>query len=175
MTTFFITATGTDIGKTFVARGLIHHFRRRGRTVEAIKPVVSGFDARNPEKSDPGLLLAALGRPVSSDEIARISPWCFAAPLSPHSAARREDRDIELQAVVACCRAAEGMPADLLFIPSAALSRSTKQSAPSRRLRRPPTSSPCRGYRTACSTIPPSCALPSPFINSSSRAEQAAR
>ena len=28
MTAFFITATGTDIGKTFVATGLIRHMQR---------------------------------------------------------------------------------------------------------------------------------------------------
>ena len=34
MTAVFITATGTDIGKTFIARGMIHHLRARGRTVD---------------------------------------------------------------------------------------------------------------------------------------------
>jgi len=32
-----VTSTGTDIGKTFVARGLIQQLRARGRTVEAFK------------------------------------------------------------------------------------------------------------------------------------------
>ena len=31
MTAFFITATGTDIGKTFVATGLIRHMQATGR------------------------------------------------------------------------------------------------------------------------------------------------
>jgi hypothetical protein len=45
---------GTDVGKTFVATSLIRHFRRMGRLVDAIKPVVSGFDPTQAATSDPG-------------------------------------------------------------------------------------------------------------------------
>jgi dethiobiotin synthetase len=119
MTAFFVTSTGTDIGKTFVTRGLIRHFRSQGRSVEAIKPIVSGFDPREADGSDPGLLLAALGRPVRVDEIARVSPWRFAAPLSPHIAARRENREVDFSAILAFCREATTTRADALFIESA--------------------------------------------------------
>jgi dethiobiotin synthetase len=100
MTAIFITATGTDIGKTFVAAGLIRHWRAAGRKVEALKPVVTGFDPFATTASDPGLLLAALGRPVTETEIERIAPWRFAAPLSPDMAARRERRTIHFDALV---------------------------------------------------------------------------
>ena len=90
MTAIFITATGTDIGKTFVAASLIGHFRQMGRLVEAIKPVVSGFDPAQAATSDPGVLLKALGLPVTAPQIERISPWRFRAALSPDLAARRE-------------------------------------------------------------------------------------
>ena len=46
------------------------------------------------------MLLAALGRPIDADEIERISPWRFAAPLSPDMAARRENRAIDFDALV---------------------------------------------------------------------------
>ena len=36
MTAVFITATGTEIGKTFIARGMIAELRARGRSVEAL-------------------------------------------------------------------------------------------------------------------------------------------
>ena len=104
MTTTFITATGTDIGKTFVTAGLIRHIRAAGRTVDAIKPVVSGFDPDAWQESDPAMLLAALGRPITLEEAGRVSPWRFAAPLSPHMAARREGGAIEFQEVVEFCR-----------------------------------------------------------------------
>ena len=44
MSAVFITGTGTDVGKTFVAAGLIRYFRGLGRPVNALKPLVSGFD-----------------------------------------------------------------------------------------------------------------------------------
>jgi dethiobiotin synthetase len=104
MSALFVTATGTDIGKTFVTTGLIRHLRAAGHAVAAIKPVVSGFDPTRWEESDPAALLAALGGLITLEEIAGISPWRFAAPLSPHTAAQREDRAIAFQDVVAFCR-----------------------------------------------------------------------
>jgi dethiobiotin synthetase len=100
MTAIFITATGTDIGKTFVAAGLIRHLRAAGRSVDALKPVATGFDPENADASDPGVLLAAMSRPVAPAEIARIAPWRFTAPLSPDMAARREDRTLDYNALL---------------------------------------------------------------------------
>jgi dethiobiotin synthetase len=116
MSAFFITATGTDIGKTFVAAGLIRHWRAAGRQVEALKPVATGFDPAAAGASDAGVLLTALGRPVTPDEIERISPWRFAAPLSPDMAAQRENRCIDFDALVAFSRNAMSSSQDALLI-----------------------------------------------------------
>jgi dethiobiotin synthetase len=102
----FITGTGTGVGKTFVAAGLIRYFRGLGQPVVALKPLVSGFDPAAPSGSDPAILLDALGREVKPDELNRISPWRFRAPLSPDMAARAENKAIDLQAVVEFCRVA---------------------------------------------------------------------
>jgi dethiobiotin synthetase len=116
MSAIFITATGTDIGKTFVAAGLIRHWRAAGRAVEALKPVATGFDPAAAASSDPGVLLTALGRPVTPNEIERIAPWRFAAPLSPDMAARRENRAIDFDALVAFSRGALAGAKDMLLI-----------------------------------------------------------
>jgi dethiobiotin synthetase len=116
MSAIFVSATGTDVGKTFVTTGLIRHFVEQGRAVDAIKPVVSGFDPSALAQSDPGALLAALRRPVTIAEAERISPWRFAAPLSPDMAARREGRAIDFNAVTAFCRAAMAACRGQLFI-----------------------------------------------------------
>ena len=116
MTAIFITATGTDVGKTYVAASLIGHFRRMGRTVEAIKPVVSGFDPTRAADSDPGVLLRALGVPVNAEAIARIAPWRFREPLSPDLAAYREGRRIDVDAVIDFCQEAVEHHRDLLLI-----------------------------------------------------------
>ncbi len=111
MSAAFVTATGTEVGKTFVCVGLIRHLRGAGRPVDAIKPVVSGFDPAAWQDSDPALLLAALGRLPALDEVERISPWRFAAPLSPHMAAKCEGRAIAFQEVVEFCRRSMGAAA----------------------------------------------------------------
>jgi dethiobiotin synthetase len=116
MSAIFVTATGTDAGKTFVAAGLIRHFRAAGRPVSALKPVMSGFDPAAAPESDAGVLLAAMGRDATLPEIDRISPWRYAAPLSPDMAARRERRPIDVAALVEFCRRATAETRGLLLI-----------------------------------------------------------
>ncbi len=116
MAAIFISATGTEIGKTFVAAGLLAALRRRGRSVAALKPVVSGFDARNFPASDPALLLEACGRKADLDAIGKISPWRFAAPLSPDQAAAEENAAIDVAAVSRFCTSAIAAAADILII-----------------------------------------------------------
>ena len=116
MTAIFVTSTGTDIGKTFVAAGLLRHWRAAGRKVDALKPVATGFDPMKADESDAGVLLTTLGRPVTIAQIERISPWRFAAPLSPDMAARREDRSVDFNALVEFCRSAVAASTDALLI-----------------------------------------------------------
>lgn len=116
MTAIFITGTGTDVGKTHVAARLIGHFLRMGRGVTALKPVVSGFDPARSDHSDPAVLLRALGLPATMENIARISPWRFRAPVSPDQAARREGRRIDVDQVIGFCRSALAQCEDILLI-----------------------------------------------------------
>jgi dethiobiotin synthetase len=116
MSAIFVSGTGTDVGKTFVTTGLIRHFLAGGGVVDAIKPVVSGFDPADLAASDPGALLAALRRPLTLAEVQRISPWRFAAPLSPDMAAKREGRAIAFDAVTDFCLSAMAARRGHLFI-----------------------------------------------------------
>ncbi len=101
MKTLFVTATGTDIGKTYVTAQLLRHLRAGGIPVRALKPVLSGFAPARPEASDAGQLLAALGEPVTGEALDRISPLRFAAPLAPNMAARAEGRRLMLADLMA--------------------------------------------------------------------------
>jgi dethiobiotin synthetase len=116
LSAYFVTSTGTDVGKTFVTAGLIRHLRGAGAVVNALKPVVSGYDSSVVETSDPAVLLKALGRPVSADEIARIAPWRFRAPLSPDLAAAREQRVIDFTELIAFSRRSVEQASGTLFI-----------------------------------------------------------
>lgn len=112
----FITATGTDIGKTAITTLLVRQLCAAGRPVRALKPLLSGFDAGNAQRSDAGLLLAAAGLEVTTANLDAITPWRFAAPLSPDMAAAREGRAIDFDALVAFCRTALADSAQTVLI-----------------------------------------------------------
>ncbi len=110
MSAFFVTSSGTGIGKTLVTGLIAGQLREAGREVRAIKPVLTGYSSADALASDSGLLLAALGESVTGAAIAAISPWRFQAPLSPDMAAAREGCSLALDEITAFCRAraAEG-------------------------------------------------------------------
>lgn len=116
MAAYFVTSTGTDIGKTFVTAALIRYMRESNQPVTALKPIVSGYDSSVVETSDPAVLLAALGRQTSAEEVERIAPWRFRAPLAPDLAAAREGRSIDFDKVVEFSRAAVKGAKGPLFI-----------------------------------------------------------
>ena len=118
MTAVFITATGTDIGKTHVACALIRALRAQGRPVDAFKPVLSGYDVF--EGSDAARLLAALGKTEADLDL--MSPLRFAAPLAPPSAARAEGARLDLADLVARCRMRAASTEGLLLIEGAYVS-----------------------------------------------------
>ncbi|SFK54470.1 dethiobiotin synthase [Methylocapsa palsarum] len=116
MPAIFVTGAGTNVGKTFVTAGLIRNLRASGRAVDALKPIVSGFDPLMPRGSDPALLLEALGRDVTPQTLAALSPWRFREPLSPDMAARAEGRSIVFEEVVRFCAEAVAQAPGLLLI-----------------------------------------------------------
>jgi dethiobiotin synthetase len=116
VTAIFITATGPDVGRTRVVASLIRHFRQAGRAVEAIKPIVSGYDPAQAAASETGTLVSALGLPFTPESIDRISPWRFRAALSPDLAAQQEGRGIDVDGVIAYCRSAIEKRRDILLI-----------------------------------------------------------
>lgn len=108
MSTVFVAGAGTDIGKTALCVGLLEQLRRDGVPCSAYKPVATGFDPSACSDSDPGRLLAAQREPLTPANLDKISPWRFAAPLSPDAAARRENRSIDFDTLVRFCRGAAG-------------------------------------------------------------------
>lgn len=101
----FVTATGTDIGKTLVACALAHQARARGMTARVLKPFATGFDEMNIGETDTWNLLTAAGLPVTAETLTWCTPWRFKAPLAPDMAARREGRVVDFGAALAHCRA----------------------------------------------------------------------
>lgn len=116
MRTLFVTATGTEIGKTYVTAALARHFKAQGERVAVLKPVLSGFDPDDFTGSDPALLLQALGEAPTLKAVERISPFRYRAPLAPNQAAAKEGRSVDFNAIVKCCEDAAAANGDLLLI-----------------------------------------------------------
>ncbi len=95
---YFITSSGTNIGKTYVTSLLAQQLRVQGKTVAALKPIISGYDPDD-KFSDTALLMAA----TDSINIDAISPFRFKAPLAPNMAAAREGETLPLDALTEFC------------------------------------------------------------------------
>lgn len=108
MSRTFITATGTGIGKTLVTSVLTRQLRAKGKSVRALKPVISGFNDETACESDTAELLRAMDRPVTPETIHEISPWRFEAPLSPDMAALREGKIIDFLKLIEFCDTTDG-------------------------------------------------------------------
>lgn len=117
MNKFFITGTGTEIGKTYVTCSIIEQLVELNKSVIGLKPIISGWEDYNDEM-DTNKILSAMGRSFLPDDIEIISPWRFAAPLSPDMAAAAEGVTIDFDSVVNFCNRADAL-SDYLIVEGA--------------------------------------------------------
>ena len=120
MKAVFIAGSHTDVGKTWAACAILKAARAQGRSVAAFKPVVSGYLPSTAVTSDPGRLLAALGRDLTAQALEAMSPLRFEAALSPPMAARLEGVTLTLADLLAVSRPVlAAQTADLLLVEGA--------------------------------------------------------
>ncbi len=91
----FITGTGTEVGKTYVASQIAQQLFASGVRVGVYKPVASGCRMVEGElvSDDAVALWEAAGRPLSLDAVC---PQRFAAPLAPNVAATQEGKAVDV-------------------------------------------------------------------------------
>ena len=80
-----------------VSAALCHQLLSQGISVQPFKPIISGYTEDHPENTDSGILLESMGINPCHEEVSRISPWRFTAPISPDMAAKKERRRINFQ------------------------------------------------------------------------------
>ena len=113
----FITSTGTGIGKTLVTSALCYQLKSEARNrkpeekkhkglnaqdIFGFKPLATGFN-EDDYTSDTWQIIASQGLSFTTENINIVSPFRFAAPLSPNMAASREGRDIKAAMLADYC------------------------------------------------------------------------
>jgi dethiobiotin synthetase len=98
---FFVTGTGTEVGKTVVAAALARTLAASGERVAVFKPAVTGLE--QPGEPDHALLRRAAESTQSDDEIA---PYRYGPPASPHLAAAQAGEEIDPERLRAAARTA---------------------------------------------------------------------
>jgi dethiobiotin synthetase len=98
---FFVTGTGTGVGKTLAACALLQAFARRGRRVVGMKPVAAGAHEENGVwiNDDVEQLIAAGNVAAPRDAV---NPYCFAPAIAPHIAAGHVKAVISIEVVQDC-------------------------------------------------------------------------
>ena len=101
---FFVTSTGTEIGKTFVSTKIIDYFLQHNIRIEPLKPILSGFDKKNIKESDSGKLLVSCKKKVSFSNIFKMTPWLYENPIAPSLAAKYENKKLIYSDVQKWCK-----------------------------------------------------------------------
>lgn len=94
----FVTATDTEVGKTYVASAIAASLKQSGRNVGVLKPVATGcVKTREGLVSEDAELLAAASD--TDQPLDLICPNRYAEPLAPSVAARRAGRPLDYEAI----------------------------------------------------------------------------
>lgn len=96
----FITATGTDIGKTYVSALIVKRMRDAGLNCGYYKPVLSGVVEKNGKlvESDCNYVVKTANIPTSADDC--VTYWWKEA-VSPHLATKRAGQEINISKIKA--------------------------------------------------------------------------
>ena len=97
-----VTATDTEVGKTFLASAICARLRADGVAVAAHKPAVTGLDEPAPPGGRDHELLAA----CAGQAPAEVCPHAYGPAVSPHLAAERVGDRLDRDDLVAAARAA---------------------------------------------------------------------
>jgi dethiobiotin synthetase len=98
---FFVTGTGTEVGKTVVAAVIARSLAATGARVAVFKPAVSGLDEGG--EPDHAVLRRAAGSDQADDAIA---PYRYGPPVSPHLGAALAGETIKPARLVRVANAA---------------------------------------------------------------------
>ncbi len=102
MKPLFVTATDTDIGKTYVCAGLAHALKKMDIDVGIMKPFACGDKQKIGFSSNDLTILANAAMVDDTEDI--INPFFFPIPASPYTAAKNLGVKIDVKHVMECFR-----------------------------------------------------------------------
>ena len=95
----FITATGTDAGKTYVSALIVKSMRERGFNCGYYKPALSGAEITNDGKIIPGDAAYVLKTAGIEEPPENYVSYIFKLAVSPHLASEIENNPIKLEKI----------------------------------------------------------------------------
>ena len=102
MKPIFVTATDTDIGKTYVCAGLAYALKKLDVDVGIMKPFACGVKQKIGFSSNDLTILANAAMVDDAEDI--INPFFFPIPASPYTAAKNLGVKIDVEHVMECFR-----------------------------------------------------------------------
>ncbi|NQZ82259.1 MAG: dethiobiotin synthase [Colwellia sp.] len=114
MLEFFITATDTDAGKTYVATSLVCALVNKGKRVAVYKPISAGCQQINSVliNDDAQLLQSAAN---CQQSITDINPIAFEPAIAPHIAAQQCQKTIDIEDINAHYQKLKVLNADVII------------------------------------------------------------
>ena len=102
MKPLFITATDTDIGKTYVCAGLAHSLKKLDIDVGIMKPFACGVKQKTGFSSNDLTILSKAAMVNDAEEL--LNPFFFPVPASPYTAAKNLGVKIDINYLMKCFR-----------------------------------------------------------------------
>ena len=102
MKPLFITATDTDIGKTYVCAGLAHSLKKLDIDVGVMKPFACGVKQKTGFSSNDLTILSKAAVVNDTEEL--LNPFFFPIPASPYTAAKNLGVKIDINYLMKCFR-----------------------------------------------------------------------
>ncbi|MGO3345015.1 MAG: dethiobiotin synthase [Marinomonas sp.] len=115
---FFVTATDTDAGKTYVSVGLLKAAHRAGLRSLGLKPIAAGAELVNGKLcNDDALLIQDASSVFLPYE--QVNPMVLEAPMAPHIAAAKENRLLSVSRIEGYLKGALLTPHDIAIVEGA--------------------------------------------------------
>ena len=102
MKPLFITATDTDIGKTYVCAGIAHSLKKLNIDVGIMKPFACGIKQKTGFSSNDLTILSKAAMVNDVEDL--LNPFFFPIPASPYTAAKNLGVKINIEHVIECFR-----------------------------------------------------------------------